>query len=707
MITSYTHTATKIIVILFALLIYQDTTRMNNSSTNKPNRLIESTSPYLLQHAYNPVDWHEWNEESLQKAKKEDKPILVSIGYSSCHWCHVMEKESFENPDIAAIMNEYFVCIKVDREERPDIDHVYMEAVQAMGLNGGWPLNVFLTAKQQPFYGGTYFPSKNWVQLLTSIHKAYNEKRGEIESSAQKLTDQLASNDFSHLARQHQVQSLNENLQSIFSNLEPKFDTVWGGLQKVPKFIMPSIWKLLMRQYYLSNNQKALDHVILTLHRIAMGGIYDQVGGGFSRYSVDGHWFAPHFEKMLYDNAQLMSLYSEAYTITKDEEFKTLVYETFNWLQREMTNSDGGFYSALDADSEGEEGKFYVWKQEELDLLLKDNAPLLSNYYSIQPRGNWEHGNNILIRNQVDTLFLEENRISRDDWNTILQEAKSTLLSAREMRVRPGLDDKIITAWNSMMIAGLLDAYKAFGDPVFLDAARKNIRFLENNLIDGHKIARSFKGKPSNVQGFLDDYAFTIQAYLQLYQVTFDEDYLTKGRELLKYTITNFHDAEENFFFYNGQDAESLITRNKEIYDNVIPASNSIMAQNLFHYGIIFDNTEWKEIAIAMVDRVEEILTKEPTYMSQWAIASLEIKKDMAEVAFVGKETESFRKFFHEEFHPFALSMGKEDKSSLPLLIEKTPLDNKTTIFVCFNNTCKRPVFSVVDAIPQLSNGKK
>ncbi len=674
-----------------------------NDTNKKPNRLIESTSPYLLQHAYNPVDWHEWNEEALNKAIKEDKPILVSIGYSSCHWCHVMEKESFENPDIADIMNEYFVCIKVDREERPDVDQVYMEAVQTMGLNGGWPLNVFLTSRQQPFYGGTYFPPKNWAQLLTSIHKAYHGKRREIESSAQKLTDQLAGNDLSHLARQQQAQSLNENLTSLFNNLEPKFDTVWGGVQKAPKFIMPSIWKLLLRQHYLTNNRQALDHVILTLHRIAMGGIYDQIGGGFSRYSVDAHWFAPHFEKMLYDNAQLISLYSEAYAVTKDEEFKTVVYETFAWLQREMTNKDGGFYSALDADSEGEEGKFYVWKQDELIPLLAENAPLLLDYYSVQPNGNWEHGNNILIRNKVDSQFLQEKNISREEWNITLHKAKATLLEAREARTRPGLDDKVITAWNSMMVSGLVDAYRAFGDPAFLASAKRNIEFLEKHLINGNKIARSFKGKPSNVQGFLDDYAFTVQAYLQLYQVTFNEEYLKKGRTLLEYTLVNFYDKKDGFFFYYGEESESLIARNKEIYDNVIPASNSMMAQNLFHYGIIFDNTDWKEISKNMIERVQHGAINEPTYMSQWAMVSLGMQKEMAEVVFVGTEAEEFRKIFQKQFHPFALTMGTRDKSVLPLVAEKSSLTNKTTIYVCFNNTCKRPVFSVEDAIAQLT----
>ncbi|MEQ8423664.1 MAG: thioredoxin domain-containing protein, partial [Cyclobacteriaceae bacterium] len=451
----------------------------------KTNRLINSTSPYLLQHANNPVDWYEWGEEALEKAKRENKPILVSIGYSSCHWCHVMEHESFENEDIAAIMNENFVSIKVDREERPDIDQIYMEAVQAMGINGGWPLNVFITPDQKPFYGGTYFPPKNWSQLLIQISKVYKEKREDINKSADELARQLASSDLDRFRRQGMDGDLNsKGSKQMFDSLHSKFDSEWGGLDKAPKFVMPTQWLFLLRHYAKTKDKTALDMVELTLKKMAMGGLYDQVGGGFARYSVDGRWFAPHFEKMLYDNAQLLSLYSEAYAVTRDEFYKRVVYETAEWVQREMTSEDGGFYSALDADSEGEEGKYYVWKQQEFHSVTQRQPDWLIDYYSVTDSGNWEHGNNILFIEKSEQQFISEHNITSQQLHNEIDKAKKLLLTSRNERVKPGLDDKVLTAWNAMTIHGLLDAYAAFGEAKFLDMAIANIQFLEKNLID-------------------------------------------------------------------------------------------------------------------------------------------------------------------------------------------------------------------------------
>src|SRR5688572_8012552 len=387
---------------------------MKNKNTN---RLIHSTSPYLLQHAYNPVDWFEWSDEALQKARQEDKPILVSIGYSSCHWCHVMERESFENESIAGTMNELFVCIKVDREERPDIDAIYMDAVQALGVNGGWPLNVFLTPEQKPFFGGTYFAPPMWTQILRNIHTAFRQNRDTIENSAEELRLHLLRSDVHRFKQPATNLSVRDDIDTIYKKLRTGFDETWGGMDKAPKFIMPSLWHWLLRYYHLTNDQSALNQITLTLKKIAMGGIYDQAGGGFSRYSVDGYWFVPHFEKMLYDNAQLVELYSEAYAITKDDEFKAIVYETFDWLTREMTSDQGGFYSALDADSEGVEGKFYCWTKSELVNVLGADAPTIASYYSVSENGNWEHGSNILIRNKADQEFLRENNFTAQQWN--------------------------------------------------------------------------------------------------------------------------------------------------------------------------------------------------------------------------------------------------------------------------------------------------
>jgi len=670
----------------------------------QPNRLINATSPYLLQHAYNPVDWYEWGEEALSKARKENKPLLVSIGYSSCHWCHVMEHESFEDKDIAAIMNENFVCIKVDREERPDIDQIYMEAVQAMGINGGWPLNVFITPDQKPFYGGTYFPPTNWSQLLLQISKAYKDKRDDINSSADELARRLAESDLDRFRMSDENSVLTVNgVDQMFKSLQSKFDYKWGGIDKAPKFVMPTQWLFLLRHYAKTGNQESLNMVTLTLKKMAMGGLYDHVGGGFARYSVDGRWFAPHFEKMLYDNAQLLSLCSEAYRVTKDDFYRRVVYETLDWLKREMTSSEGGFYSALDADSEGEEGKYYVWTKAEFDSIASDQPKWLAEYFTITDQGNWEHGNNILFVEKWEEEFIQNHKISREQLHTELAIAKAKLLSARNERIRPGLDDKVLTGWNAMTIHGLLDAYAAFGDESFLNLAVNNIHFLEKNLID-KKIFRSFKGKRSPVEGFLEDYAFIIQAYLSLYHSTFDEVWLDKADRWAAYTQTNFYDNKEGYYHFTGNKAEELIARKKEIFDNVIPSSNGVMARNLFHLGILLDNKEYKVQAQQMVAKIHELIESEPAYMSHWAMLYAEMIAPMAEVVVVSPELNAVSKQWRENYVPFSLIMGTKSNSDLPLLREKVNPDGKdATIYVCYNSVCKLPVHTVNEALGQLS----
>ncbi|HTE30209.1 MAG TPA: thioredoxin domain-containing protein, partial [Chryseolinea sp.] len=398
---------------------------MNKQHTN---RLVHATSPYLLQHAHNPVDWYEWGAEALDKAKKDDKPLLVSIGYSSCHWCHVMERESFESPEIAKVMNDFFVCIKVDREERPDIDQIYMEAVQALGIHGGWPLNVFITPDQKPFFGGTYFTPQAWVQVLTNINRAFTANRQQLEETGEQLSVHLAHSDVSRFMKNEAATALIPDVKTMYAALEKHFDKEWGGMDRAPKFVMPSVWRFLLRYYHLTGDASALRHVQRTLDKVAEGGIYDQIRGGFARYAVDGYWFAPHFEKMLYDNGQLLSLYAEAYTVTKDESYKKIVYESFEWLTAEMTHPDGGFFSALDADSEGDEGKYYVWTQAELQDTLGSDADIISEYFQVTPGGNWEHGNNILNRKQRDEDFLKQKKIAQNDWQRILEAAKEKLL---------------------------------------------------------------------------------------------------------------------------------------------------------------------------------------------------------------------------------------------------------------------------------------
>jgi uncharacterized protein YyaL (SSP411 family) len=672
---------------------------MNTEATS--NRLINATSPYLLQHAYNPVDWYEWGNEALEKAKKENKPILVSIGYSSCHWCHVMERECFEKQDIARIMNDFFVCIKVDREERPDIDQVYMEAVQALGINGGWPLNVFLMPDQKPFYGGTYFPPQSWIQVLNGINNAFKTRRKDVENSAEEIYQHLSRNDTDRFKQKAEPSELKIDLSSIYQKLANRFDAVWGGVDKEPKFIMPSVWRWLLRYQHIAKNKEALAHALHTLKKIAMGGIYDQIGGGFARYSVDRKWFAPHFEKMLYDNAQLLTLYAEAYAITKDEEFKIVLEETYEWLQREMTSDEGGFYSALDADSEGIEGKFYVWTKSELEKILEKDADIISSYYSIMEDGNWEHNYNILFQQIPTHKFLLENKIEHTAWNDLLKKVKAKLLHERAKRIRPGLDDKMITAWNAMMIAGLIDAYNTTTDEKFILAASKNIQFLETALMSGQTLYRSYKTKRSHTKGFLDDYAYVIQAYIKLYQATFEEPWLQKAAAFTEETIKQFFDKDDGYFLYTSRESEQLIASKKEIFDNVIPSSNSIMAQNLFHLGILLDKEDWKKLAIDMTMSLSHLIKSEPNYMSNWAIVFTEIKKGLAEVAIVGAQADVLRKELHEAYIPFSLVMGSKIGSKLPLLSDK-PAKGMGTIYVCFDKTCKLPVHTVSDALKQI-----
>ena len=658
------------------------------------NRLAKSTSPYLLQHAHNPVDWFEWGKEALDKAVHEDKPILVSIGYSSCHWCHVMEHESFENEDIAQIMNEYFVCIKVDREERPDIDHIYMEAVQAMRQSGGWPLNVFLTPQQKPFFGGTYFPPKNWAQLLLQIHKTFEQKRAEIDESAEDLRNHLQTTDLNRFAKGDDVVSTQESLDRMFNILETRFDKTWGGIEKAPKFVMPSIWHFVLRYYAITKNQNALHMVTHTLKHMAYGGLYDQLAGGFSRYSVDAEWFAPHFEKMLYDNAQLLSLYSEAYMVTKDNVFKNVVYETTDWLKNEMTHPGGGFYSALDADSEGVEGKFYTWTEEELKTILGDQAEHITKYYHTSLEGNWEHGRNILKRGHESEL-----RLAHEN----LKELKKKLLSVRKKRIRPGLDDKILTGWNAMTIQGLIDAYKAFGDEQFLKLALENISFIENFLIVNGRVSRAFKNKPSEAEAFLEDYAYLIQAYTSLYQVTFNEGWLHKAHIWCNYVYEHFYDREDGFFHFSSLSAEQLIAKKKEIFDNVIPASNSVMARNLHSLGLLLDKEEWKDQSIKMTSKLAGLIESEPGYMSHWGILLSEIIHGMSEVVISGEDALNFRHEMNQHFLPFTISLGTRDKSELSLLKDRDAKPNQTLIYVCQNKTCKLPVNSIESALEQLA----
>src|SRR3569833_108514 len=543
------------------------------------NHLANSASPYLLQHANNPVDWHPWGSEALQKAKDENKLILVSIGYSACHWCHVMEHESFEDGKVAALMNEYFVCIKVDREERPDIDQIYMSTVTLMTGRGGWPLNCICLPDQRPIYGGTYFRKNDWTSLLYNLADFYKTKPAEAEEYAVKLTDGIRQYESLQLVTE-QPEYTRGNLELIVRNWQRYFDKVEGGLGSVPKFPMSNNWQFLMRSAHLMEDENIAGQVKLTLHKMAFGGIYDHIGGGFARYSVDERWHVLLFEKMLYDNAQLLSLYAEASIWNFDPLYPEIVDGIITFVQRELTSPEGGFYSALDADSEGVEGKFYTFTKEEIEKILGSDAGLFCAYYHITDDGNWEEEEtNVLFRRETDEELARQFSLEAGELVSKIRSAKAKVLEERSKRIRPGLDNKILASWNGLMLKGLCEAYRSFDREEYLELAQRNAGFIVDNLVneDG-KITRIYKGKAI---AFLDDYANVIDAFIALYEVTFKESWLHHAGKLADYAIAHYFDESNGIFFYTSDSDDQLIARKSEIMDGVIPSSKSEMAHNL------------------------------------------------------------------------------------------------------------------------------
>ncbi|MBK0402295.1 thioredoxin domain-containing protein [Adhaeribacter sp. BT258] len=676
-------------------------------NAKKPNRLSHESSPYLLQHAYNPVDWYPWGREALEKAKTEDKLIIVSIGYAACHWCHVMEHESFENEQVAKVMNERYVCIKVDREERPDVDQIYMDALQAMGLQGGWPLNVFLNPEAKPFYGGTYFPPQQWVQVLENVANAYFKEREKLDASAEQFVEHLNANELEKYGLKFtEEDSFSETeLEQLYRNFSKRYDKKRGGMGQAPKFPMPVNYQFLLRYYQHSKNEKALEQLHLTLREMAYGGIYDQAGGGFARYSTDENWLVPHFEKMLYDNGHLVSLYSEAFMVTKEPLYKQVVYETINFVERELMGHEGGFFSSLDADSEGVEGKFYVFTKEELVQLLGDEEPLFSKYYNVTAAGNWEHGQNILHRKTSDEAFAQENELELAVVQELVQDWKRKILQARLERVRPGLDDKILLGWNALMLRGLTDAYKAFGEQEFRDLAIVNAEFLLQNMKLGPQLYRNYKRGNASIPAFLEDYALLIKALIGVYEISFEEKYLLEARALTDYVLQHFSDEKDYHFYYTDQSAEKLIARKKEFFDNVIPASNSVMAQNLWQLGLFFYERPYTERAVNMLKKVQELVVKEPSYVANWASFYLQQLKPAAEIAIAGAAAEKLREEISTYFLPNAILVGSDKtESALPLLEGRLGMTDETLIFVCFNKTCQMPVKTVEEALAQINS---
>jgi uncharacterized protein len=682
---------------------------MQNKPFRYTNSLIHETSPYLLQHAHNPVNWHAWNEESLEKAKKEDKLILVSVGYSACHWCHVMEHECFEDETVAAIMNDHFICIKVDREERPDIDQVYMLAVQLMTGHGGWPLNCFALPDGRPVYGGTYFPKQQWINVLLNLTDLYNTEKEKALEYAVRLTEGLKQAELIDPGTSTALFS-EETADRCYENWKLRFDPAEGGPDKAPKFPLPNNYEFLLRYASRSSHkEEVMKHVNLTLKKMAYGGIYDQIGGGFARYSVDHYWKVPHFEKMLYDNAQLVTLYSEAYRATKNELYKDIVYETLQFIERELTSSEGGFYSALDADSEGVEGKYYVWTQAELNEVLKENAPLFSYYFNVNKRGYWEHENYILLRYDDDEEIAKKFNISVKDLRTVIEECKKHLLKVREKRSRPGLDNKILTSWNALMLKGYVDAYNAFDEISFLEKAKKNAGFLlKYSFLSENKVAHLALVDPKENErqkkelGFLEDYSFTIEAFIALYQASREEKYLTKANELMDHCIVHFQDKISGMFFFTSDEDPALITRKMELSDNVIPASNSSIARSLFLLGHYFDKQDYIEMSRKMLSSVIEELENYGAGYSNWGILLLYFTRPFYEVAIVGKSVDEIYKNFQKHYIPNVIFAGSAAQSSLPLLQNRFTED-QTRVYVCTGRSCLAPVKSAEEALKQIN----
>ncbi len=681
------------------------------------NRLSKESSPYLLQHAHNPVDWYPWGEEALQKARAEDKPILVSIGYSACHWCHVMERESFEDESTASVMNDLFVNIKIDREERPDLDHIYMDAVQAMTGAGGWPLNVFLTPDCKPFYGGTYFPPvraynrASWKEVLSGLSKSFRETRSQIEEQAQQMTDHLEkANSFGtnptsiHIPVSERF--LQTQLDQAFSQVMGQADRVWGGFGKAPKFPQTFTIQFLLKYHAITGNREALDQALVSLDKMIYGGIYDHIGGGFARYSTDTEWLAPHFEKMLYDNALLVQVLCEAFQLTGEERYEKTVRQTLSFIEAELMSPEFGFYSALDADSEGVEGKFYVWAREDVVRILTEPESVLAgelispltnqskafspveieiflNTYDITERGNWEHTNIPRLKVWPPAEYAQ-----------LLDSCRAKLAQARSRRVKPGLDDKILLGWNALMNHAYSKAAAVFGDHHYKELAIRNMDFIFSSMADPNtgRIKHTYKNGVSRVEGFLDDLAYLVRALISLQELTAETGYLKSAQVFIEEAIDHFSDDEGLFFFFTRNDQKDVLVRKKEIYDGATPSGNAVMANVLLHMSILFERPDWTQRAVAMADSVNQMAIRYPTSFGVWTNLIQELVSGTLELVVVGKGAKESGEELLKPFIPYKVFMiSEEENDEFPLLKGKKPED-LISFYLCKNYSCQNPV---------------
>jgi len=657
------------------------------------NRLIHETSPYLLQHAHNPVDWYPWGDEAFDRAKAENKPVLVSIGYSACHWCHVMEHESFEDEATAAIMNEHFINIKVDMEERPDVDQIYMNFVQLTTGRGGWPMNVFLTPEKRPFFGGTYFPPSprygmpSWRQILLSISEAFNERREELEHSANDIIGELRRMSISSPSSGHLSLDL---LDAAFESFSRTFDDTNGGFGGAPKFPPSMSLEFLLRYHHRTGNERALHMVTRTLDKMAMGGIYDQLGGGFHRYSVDAIWLVPHFEKMLYDNAQLIRVYLHAFQVTGDELYKRIAVETLEYIRREMLDESGGFYSSQDADSEGEEGKFFVWTPDETEAVLGPAAADFGAVFDVTTNGNFE-GNNILnIKGRSAVTKL-----------AIFDSAKGKLFAERETRIKPGRDEKVLTAWNGFMLAAFADAAAVFGNETYLQIARRNAAFIRTQMLKDGRLLRTWKNGVAKLNGYLEDYANVADGLIVLYQATGDIEFLVSARKLAETMIGEFWDVENGGFFFTSNDHEELIMRNKDYFDNATPSGNSTAADVLLRLSRLVGDDRFERFAATVLRISAGQLRRHPQGFGR-ALSALDFSLGQSrEIVVTGPVGNDLGLAISRLYLPDAVivrsAQPEAESKMIPLLKDKAIIGASATVFVCENFVCQKPVTNRAD----------
>ena len=668
------------------------------------NELSLETSPYLLQHANNPVNWKAWNSKTLELAKKEQKLIVISVGYSACHWCHVMEEESFENDSIAKIMNKNFINIKVDREERPDVDNVYMNAVQLMTGKGGWPLNCIALPNGKPIFGGTYFTKNQWEKVLTDILKMYKENPDKVIEYADNLTKGIQNSELIALQKKKETFT-KEDIEKAISNWKPKLDTIYGGLHQEIKFPMPNTLDFLLRYSYHLDDENIEKYVEKSLTKLAFGGIYDQVNGGFSRYSTDKKWHIPHFEKMLYDNAQLVSLYSKAYQLNKKELYKNVIEETLSFVKKELTPKNGAFYSSLDADSknkneEKEEGAYYYWTKEELKNIITDNYSLFTAYYNINNFGLWEKERYVLIRSKSDNEFQNEFNIDEKRLTQLKAKWKKALKKARKLKAKPNIDDKVLTSWNALMLKGYVDAYKALGKEEYLITAIKNANFLlENQLKKDGSLYRNYKNGKSSINAYAEDYATLIDAYIALYEVTFDEKWLQISKNLMDYVIKHFLNKENKMFYFTSDLDKNLIAKDIKVDDNVISSSNSILANCLFKLGLYYYDENYQNSAKQMLTNLKTEVIITPYNYSNWLHLYISYTNPFYEVVINGKNANNLQKGFIKNYIPnIVLGGSNKEEETIPLL-ENKYLGDETFIYICNFGTCKLPQKKLEKAI--------